>query len=73
MGLYFTHRNGPIFRAKTDLSDLQCIDKGSVFFVHQLRKLAVHVIRTRDVRVLDCVSNSPKLSPGINLACQQLV
>ena len=21
--LYFTHRNGPIFRAKTDLSDLQ--------------------------------------------------
>ena len=23
MGLYFTLRNGPIFRAKTDLSDLQ--------------------------------------------------
>ena len=23
IGLYFTHRNGPIFRAKTDLSDLQ--------------------------------------------------
>ena len=22
-GLYFTHRNGPIFRAKTDLSDLE--------------------------------------------------
>ena len=26
IGLYFTHRNGPIFRAKTDLSDLQCDD-----------------------------------------------
>ena len=25
IGLHFTHRNGPIFRAKTDLSDLQCI------------------------------------------------
>ena len=25
IGLYFTHRNGPIFRAKTDLSDLQCV------------------------------------------------
>ena len=24
MGLYFTHRNGPILGAKTDLSDLQC-------------------------------------------------
>ena len=24
LALYFTHRNGPIFRAKTDLSDLQC-------------------------------------------------
>ena len=24
IGLYFTHRNGPIFRAKTDLSDLEC-------------------------------------------------
>ena len=23
IGLYFTHRNGPIFRAKTDLSDLE--------------------------------------------------
>ena len=23
IGLYFTHRNGPIFRAKSDLSDLQ--------------------------------------------------
>ena len=25
IGLYFTHRNGTIFRAKTDLSDLECI------------------------------------------------
>ena len=25
IGLYFTHRNGPIFRAKTNLSDLECI------------------------------------------------
>ena len=24
IGLYFTHRNGPVFRAKTDLSDLEC-------------------------------------------------
>ena len=24
IGLYFTHRNCPIFRAKADLSDLQC-------------------------------------------------
>ena len=24
IGLYFTHQNNPIFRAKTDLSDLQC-------------------------------------------------
>ena len=23
-GLYFTHRNGPILRAETDLSNLQC-------------------------------------------------
>ena len=23
--LYFTQQNGPIFRAKTDLSDLQCL------------------------------------------------
>ena len=22
--MYFTHRNGPVFRAKTDLSDLEC-------------------------------------------------
>ena len=25
IGLYLTHQNGPIFRAKTDLSDLRCI------------------------------------------------
>ena len=25
IGLYFTYQSGPIFRAKTDLSDLQCI------------------------------------------------
>ena len=24
LGLYFTHQNGPILRAKTDLSDLEC-------------------------------------------------
>ena len=22
--MYFTHRNGPVLRAKTDLSDLEC-------------------------------------------------
>ena len=25
IGVYFTYQSGPIFRAKTDLSDLQCI------------------------------------------------
>ena len=25
IGLYFTHRNGLVFRAKTDLSDLECV------------------------------------------------
>ena len=25
--LYFTHRNGPIFRAETDFSDLQCTER----------------------------------------------
>ena len=25
IGLYFTYQSGPIFRAKTDVSDLQCI------------------------------------------------
>ena len=24
IGLYFTHRNGPVFRAKTDISHLEC-------------------------------------------------
>ena len=32
IGLYFTHRNGPIFGAKTDLSDLQCGVFHNLFF-----------------------------------------
>ena len=27
IGLYFTHRNGPIFGAKTDLLDLECTEE----------------------------------------------
>ena len=39
IGLYFTHRNGPVFRAKTDLSDLECafsslnVNTRIVFFI----------------------------------------
>ena len=41
IGLYFTHRNGPIFRAKTGLSDVQCRDG----FVDPLATVRLTVFR----------------------------
>ena len=38
IGLYFTQRNSPIFRAETDLSDLKCNDNNIVILIQTLMK-----------------------------------
>ena len=34
--LYFTHRNGPIFGAKTDLLDLECVNQAFMSLIHHI-------------------------------------